>query len=98
MTLNSTSMARPPPAANDLTTGHARAGGVKHQVKPTCQPSAGVGQHLGRPGGGGPPPGPVGRLLPPPDPGRPGRARDHGGDRPPPPPRPTRRPPTLRRP
>src|SRR6516164_11500473 len=32
MTLNSTSMARPP-AANKLTTGHARAGGVKHLVK-----------------------------------------------------------------
>src|SRR5712691_12298441 len=45
MTLNSTSMAWPPPAANNVTTGHARAGGVKHQVKPMCQPSVGVGQH-----------------------------------------------------
>jgi len=27
-------MARPPPAAINLTAGHARAGGVKHQVKP----------------------------------------------------------------
>ena len=27
-------MARPPPAANDVTAGHTRAGGVKHQVKP----------------------------------------------------------------
>src|SRR2546423_690067 len=43
MTLNSTSMARPPSAANNITTGHARAGGVKHQVKPLCQPSVGVG-------------------------------------------------------
>ena len=42
--LNSASMARPPSAANRITTGHAQAGGVKHQVKPPCQPSAGVGQ------------------------------------------------------
>jgi len=42
-------MARPPSAANNITTGHARAGGVKHQVKPLCQRSVGVGHdgHLG---------------------------------------------------
>ena len=39
--------------------------------------------HPGRPGGGGPTPEPVGRLLPRPDPPGPGRARDHGGHRPP---------------
>jgi hypothetical protein len=43
MTLNSTSMARPPSAANNSTTGHARAGSVKHQVKPLWQRSVGVG-------------------------------------------------------
>src|SRR5215510_6812972 len=38
-------MARPPSAANKVTTrGQARAAGVKHQVKPLCQPSVGVGQ------------------------------------------------------
>src|SRR5215469_8617830 len=42
MTLNSTSMARPPPAAINLTTRHARTGGVKHQMKPMCQRSVGV--------------------------------------------------------
>src|SRR5215469_6962207 len=47
MTLNSTSMARPPPAANDVTTGHARAGGVKHQVKPMWANSTGVRKKLG---------------------------------------------------
>jgi hypothetical protein len=31
------------PAAINLTAGHARAGGVKHQMKPPCQPSVGVG-------------------------------------------------------
>src|ERR1700756_4038335 len=37
-------MARPPSAANNITTkGQPRAGGVKHQMKPLCQPSAGVG-------------------------------------------------------
>jgi hypothetical protein len=41
MTLNSTSMA---PAAINLATGYARVGGVKHQVKPMCQRSVGVGQ------------------------------------------------------
>ena len=44
LTLNSTSMARPPSAANSVTTGHARAGGVMHQMKPMCQRSVGVGQ------------------------------------------------------
>jgi len=42
MTLNSTSIARPPSTANNITTGYARAGGVKHQVKPllsTISPS-----------------------------------------------------------
>jgi hypothetical protein len=34
VTLNSTSMAMPSPAAINVTTGHARAGGVKHQVRP----------------------------------------------------------------
>jgi hypothetical protein len=46
MTLNSTSMARPPPTVINLTAGHAQMGGVKHQMKPTCQPSAGV-EHNG---------------------------------------------------
>ena len=36
------SMARPPSAANKVTTRHARAGGVKHQMKLRCQRSAGV--------------------------------------------------------
>ena len=47
MTLNSTSMAQPPPAANDVTAGHAQAGGVKHQVKPTWAGSTGVRKKLG---------------------------------------------------
>jgi len=49
MTLNSTSMARPPSAANEHHDGHARADGVKHQMKPMCQRSAGVGQPVPRP-------------------------------------------------
>jgi hypothetical protein len=43
ITLNSTSMARPPFTANCVTARDARTGGVKHQVKPICQPSVGVG-------------------------------------------------------
>jgi len=34
----------PSSAANKVTTGHARTGGVKHQMKRQWQPSAGVGQ------------------------------------------------------
>jgi hypothetical protein len=37
-------MTRPPSAAFNVTTRDARAGGVKHQVKPLCQRSPGVGQ------------------------------------------------------
>src|ERR1700685_3574874 len=33
MTLNSTRMAWLPSAANNITTGHARTGGVKHQIE-----------------------------------------------------------------
>jgi hypothetical protein len=40
-TLNCTSMSRPPSA--NSTTGMPRWGAVKHQVKPMCQPSVGVG-------------------------------------------------------
>ena len=35
-------------AANKITTGHAQAGGVKHQMNPPCQRSVGVG-HRPRP-------------------------------------------------
>src|SRR5580658_4358874 len=42
--LNSTSMAQPRPTARNVTTGHARAGGIKHHMKPLCQPSVRVGQ------------------------------------------------------
>src|SRR5258707_14158174 len=47
MTLTPRSMARPPPAANNITTGHAQAGGVKHQMKPTWARSTGVRNELG---------------------------------------------------
>ena len=46
MTLNSTRMARPPSAANNITTWPARADVLdvfKHQVKLLCQRSVGVG-------------------------------------------------------
>jgi hypothetical protein len=40
-------MARPPPTAINLTAGHAQAGGVKHQMKPTWAHSTGVRNKLG---------------------------------------------------
>jgi hypothetical protein len=43
MTLDSIIMARQPPAAINVTAGHAQSGGITHQVKPLCQRSAGVG-------------------------------------------------------